>query len=189
WTIDDGRRCYHASDCCDRTMTRRFVVLLTLCASALTIWFTWPLTARLSTHVAGRSVDAEQFLWSYWWFRQSFVVEHSSPFWTPLLYYPEGVSLRFFTTNTLHALLSLPLQPLIGLVPTFNLVGLALFVATCMSMAWLAYDVSMSRAGAMLGGIAFAFAPTQVFHWRVGQYNMLSVEFLPLYILCLRRAV
>ncbi|MFN8504991.1 hypothetical protein [Kouleothrix sp.] len=168
-------------------MDRRFVALICAAALALALWFTWPLAALLSDHVAGRSVDAEQFLWSFWWFREALVARHSSPFVTGMLYYPEGVSLRYFTTNTLHALLSIPLQPLLGLVPAFNLIGLAIFVATCFSMAWLAYDVTGSRAGALLAGVAFAFGPTQLFHWRVGQYNMLSVEFLPLYILALRR--
>ncbi len=100
-----------------------------------------------------------------------------------------AISLRYFTTNTLHALLSIPLQPILGLVMTFNLIGLTIFVAACTSMAWLAYDLSGSRAGALVAGVTFAFAPTQIFHWRVGQYNMLSVEFLPLYILCLRRVL
>jgi hypothetical protein len=170
-------------------MTRRFVLVLLCCAATLAIIFTWPLAAQLSSGVAGRSVDAEQFLWAYWWFRRSLVVQHISPFWTPLLYYPEGVSLRYFTTNTLHALLAIPLQAIFGLVMTFNLIGLAIFVAACISMVWLAYDLSGSRAGALVAGVAFAFAPMQVFHWRVGQYNMLSVEFLPLYMLCLRRVL
>ena len=168
-------------------MSRRFVLLVLGSATLLAIWFTWPLAALLGTHVAGRSVDAEQFLWSYWWFKRAIFSEHISPFTTSLLYYPEGVSLRYFTTNTLHALLSIPLQSLFGLVPAYNLIGLATFVAIALTTAWLAYDVSGSRAGALFAGVAFAFGPTQVFHWRVGQYNMLAVEFLPLYILCLRR--
>lgn len=168
-------------------MSRRFIMLVLGCAAVLALWFTWPLAALLGSHVAGRSVDAEQFLWSFWWFREALVVRHTSPFATTMLYYPEGVSLRYFTTNTFHALLSLPLQPLLGLVPAFNLIGLAIIVSTCLGMAWLAYDVTGSQAGALLAGVAFAFGPTQLFHWRVGQYNMLSVEFLPLYILALRR--
>ncbi len=72
-------------------MTHRFVLGLLCCATALTILFTWPLAAQLSSGIAGRSVDAEQFLWAYWWFRQSLAEQHISPFWTPLLYYPEGV--------------------------------------------------------------------------------------------------
>jgi hypothetical protein len=168
-------------------MSRRFVLMVLGCAAVLAVGFTWPLAAQLRTHVGGRSVDAEQFLWSFWWFRRAIVGEHISPFVTGLLYYPEGVSLRYFTTNTLNALIAVPLQQLVGLVPAFNLIGLATFVAIFLTSAWLAYDVSGSRAGALFAGAAVAFAPMQVFHWRVGQYNMLSVEFVPLYILCLRR--
>ena len=168
-------------------MSRRFVLMVLGCAAILTLWFTWPLAALLGSRVPGRSVDAEQFLWAFWWFREALTARHVSPFSTTMLYYPDGVSLRYFTTNSFHALLSIPFQPLLGLVPTFNLIGLAVFVTTCLGMAWLAWDVTGSRAGALLAGIAFAFGPTQIFHWRVGQYNMLSVEFLPLYILALRR--
>ena len=168
-------------------MSRRFVLIVLGCAAILTLWFTWPLVALLRSHVPGRSVDAEQFLWAFWWFREALITRHISPFSTTMLYYPDGVSLRYFTTNSFHALLSIPFQTLLGLVPTFNLIGLAVFVTACLGMAWLAWDVTGSRAGALLAGVAFAFGPTQIFHWRVGQYNMLSVEFLPLYILALRR--
>ena len=170
-------------------MSRRFMLLVTLFAAALTVLYTWPLASQLSTHVAGRSVDAEQFLWSYWWFRQTLFHRDLSPFWTNMLYFPDGTSLRYQTTNTFHALLSVPLQSILGLVPTFNLIGLAIFVASFWGMAWLAFDLSRSRVGAVIAGCAFAFAPMTVFHWRVGQYNMLSVEFVPVYIAALLRAL
>ena len=168
-------------------MSRRFVLIVLGCAAILTVWFTWPLAALLGSHVGGRSVDAEQTIWAFWWFREALAVQHVSPFSTTMLYYPEGTSLRFFATDTLHAIMSIPLQPLLGLVPTFNLFALAVFITTCLGMAWLAWDVAGSRAGAVLAGVAFAFGPTQVFHWRIGQYNMLAVEFLPLYPLALRQ--
>ncbi len=57
-------------------MTRRFMLLLLGSATGLALWFTWPLAALLTSHVAGRSVDAEQFLWSFWWFREALAVRH-----------------------------------------------------------------------------------------------------------------
>ena len=165
---------------------RRWMGLSLGLAIVLAIGMTWPLAAGLDSRLAGRAGDAEEFLWVYWWFHQA-LLRHISPFATDMLYAPDGTSLRFHTTNTLHALLSVPLQPLLGLVATFNLVALLSFITACLTMTALAYDVSRSRAGALIAGIAFAFAPTQVFHWQVGQLNVLAVEFLPLGILAIHR--
>jgi hypothetical protein len=153
----------------------------------LTLLFTYPLALHLGTYVVGLHVDVEQYLWSFWWMRRALLELHTTPFFTHWLYYPDGVSLYFFAFNPLHALLSIPFQQAFGLIPAYNLMELLTFVATAYTTYLLARDVTGSRMASFIAGIIFAFAPTQVDHFNVGQPNLHAVEFLPLYVLCLRR--
>ncbi|NJN67805.1 MAG: hypothetical protein HC884_14405 [Chloroflexaceae bacterium] len=153
----------------------------------LTLLFTYPLVAHLSDMVVGLAVDAESHLWSYWWMRKALLELHTNPFVTTWLYYPEGASLYFYAYNVVHALLSIPLQNRFGLVVAYNLTELLGFFLAAWSAYWLARDVTGSRAASFLAGVAFAFAPTQLFHFNAGQPNLHGVEFIPLYVLCVRR--
>jgi hypothetical protein len=153
----------------------------------LAIVFTYPLVSHLKTHVVGLTGDSEEYMWAFWWMRTALLDLGVSPFFTYWLYYPQGVSLYFFAFNPLHALLSVPLQLLFGLMTAYNLMALLTFIAAAYATYWLARDVTGSRAAGVVAGIIFAFAPTQFFHFSVGQPNMYAVEFLPIYILCLRR--
>jgi hypothetical protein len=153
----------------------------------LTLLFTYPLAAHLNEMVVGLAVDAESHLWSYWWMRKALLELHTNPFTTTWLYYPEGASLYFYAYNVVHALLSLPLQHRFGLVVAYNLTELLGFFLAAWSTYWLARDVTGSRVASFLAGVAFAFAPTQFFHFNAGQPNLHGVEFIPLYVLCVRR--
>jgi hypothetical protein len=153
----------------------------------LTLVFTFPLWLHLDSAVVGRAVDAESHMWSYWWMRKALLELHTNPFFCEWLYYPDGASLYFYAYNVVHAIVSIPLQQLFGLVVAYNLTEIAGFFAAAWSMSWLARDVTGSRRAGFLAGIIFGFAPTQVFHFSVGQPNIHGVEFLPLYVLCVRR--
>lgn len=152
----------------------------------LTLIFTYPFALRLGSGIVGLNVDAEQHLWSFWWMRKAIEVG-VNPYYTDWLYYPNGVSLYFFAASRFHALLSVPLQPLFGLIGAYNLLEFLTFVASGYAAYLLARDVVENRAAAFVAGIVFAFAPTQMFHFNVGEPNLRSIEFLPVYTLCLRR--
>lgn len=153
----------------------------------LTLIFTYPLVFQLDKAIIGLAGDAESHMWSYWWMRKALLELHTTPYFTGWLYYPEGVSLYFYAYNVVHAICSIPLQSLFSLIVTYNLTEMIGFVCAAGAACWLAYDVTGSRRASFLAGIAFGFAPIQVFHFNLGQPNLHGVEFMPIYILCLRR--
>jgi hypothetical protein len=152
----------------------------------LTLIFTYPFALHLGNGLVGLDVDVEQHLWSFWWMRKAIELG-TNPYYTDWLYYPTGASLYFFAASRVHALLSIPLQALFGLIGAYNLLELLTFIGSAYAAYWLAHDITGDRISAFVAGIVFAFAPTQVFHFDVGQPNLRSVEFLPVYVLCLRR--
>ena len=161
--------------------------LVILAYSLLTLLFTYPLAWHLSSYVVGLEVDAEEYMWSFWWMRKAVLELHANPYFTNWLYYPRGVSLYFFASNPLHAFLSIPFQLLFGLIAAYNLMALLAFALSGYTMYLLAHEMTGSRRAAFVAGVLFAFAPTQVFHLEVGQPNLNAVEFLPLFVLCVWR--
>jgi len=148
----------------------------------ITLAFLYPLS--LHPHAYLSRIDAQQLVWGCWWVMEA-IQQGLSPFFTPFLYHPEGVSLYFHTLNPFYAFLSLPLQPFVGVVAAYNLIGMLVFISTAAGAAWLGTTLSGNRWGGFVAGIVFGFAPTHFFHFDVGQSQMQTVVWLPIYVLCL----
>ena len=126
--------------------------LVILAYGVLAVLFTYPLAWHLGSYVVGLEVDAEEYLWSFWWMRKAVLELQANPYFTNWLYYPRGVSLYFFASNPLHAFLSIPLQQLFGLIAAYNLMALLAFAFSGYTMYLLARDI----AGRVQGLIALA---------------------------------
>ncbi len=150
----------------------------------LTVCFLYPLSLQPGAYIP--IIDSKQLIWSCWWMRRALELG-VNPFVTPYIYYPEGVSLYFHTFNPIYALLSVPLQYLFGLIVAYNLMAMLVFVGSGYAACWLGRDITGSRLAGFAGGVVFAFAPTQVYHFSVGQAQMHTVLWMPLYVLCVRR--
>lgn len=148
----------------------------------ITIGFLYPLSLHPQAYLS--RIDAQQLAWGCWWVMEA-IQRGLSPFFTPFLYHPEGVSLYFHTLNPFYAVLTLPLQPLVGIVAAYNLIGMLVFISAAGGAAWLGTTLSGSRWGGFVAGIVFGFAPTHFFHFDVGQSQMQTVVWLPIYVLCL----
>ncbi len=164
-----------------------FLVLVLPAYVALTALFTYPLVPNLHRMVVGLNVDSEAYMWSFWWMRQAVVNLHTNPYFSNWIYYPEGTSLYFYGHNVVREFLAIPFQSLFGLIVAYNVTALLGFVASACTAYWLGWEVTGRRRAGFVAGVVFAFAPTQVFHFNVGQPNLHAVEFVPLYILCLLR--
>jgi hypothetical protein len=67
--------------------------LVLLVFGFLSVIMTWPLAARLTTHVpVGVGGDAWVHQWTFWWLKRC-VTQGLNPFYTDLLFSPDGVSL------------------------------------------------------------------------------------------------
>lgn len=165
----------------------------------LTIIFSWPLVLHLGDSVilAGGS-DAWAHLWNLWWTRHALLDLHQSPFQTDYLFYPTGVSLRFHALNQLGGLFAIPLQAFFSLTTSFNLLvilnlTLAAWGAYLLANYVLALDprpaIAASPYAALVAGVVFAYCAAAASFVRLGQLELISIQWLPFGALYLLRAL
>ena len=158
--------------------------------AALTVLMTWPLPSELGTEVIGGG-DAWQNIWNLWWVRESLLGAGGpqNPYFTDLLYYPDGVGLYLHTLAFTAGLMGIPLQ-LVGfdLVTTYNIVLLLTSVLGGYGAFLLCHYVTGSRWGSFVGGVVFAFSPYHSAH-LYGHMNLASLQWIPFYGLALLKAI
>jgi hypothetical protein len=149
--------------------------------------FSWPLAIRPG-ELSGLRGDYFNNLWNAWWVGDS-ITEGHSPYWTDQLYFPDGISLRRHTLSPLNSLFLAGVGALTGQHAAFALLVLLHVALSGWCFSLLAREVTGHRAGSVLGGLLYTFAPFHFFY--LCQINVFSFEFLPLGLLfflrCLRR--
>ena len=143
-----------------------------VCSMALT----WPLVVTLNAPTGLRG-DYFNNLWNFWWMARS-IGRLESPYFTDLLYYPEGLSLMRHTLSPINAVLGALFSTFMGLHAAFNVLVLLKLTASAWTMYVFARYVTGSRGGAVLAGLVYAFNP---FHFSyICQINVFTLEFVPL---------
>ena len=163
---------------------------------------TWPVAARLDTHVPGDGADDPPLTWNLWWVQDALLDQGTNPFDCDYLFYPLGINLAFYTLTVLNGLLSIPLQAVAGLIPATNLLLLSSFVLSGYGTFLLAQYVLSRHAGverreraagliallpAFGAGLLYAFASSKLAYAALGQWNIASSQWIPFYVLCLLR--
>jgi uncharacterized membrane protein len=154
--------------------------------TVLTLLMTYPLAARISTHLAGSGDDMWLFQWSNWWLRKA-LLQGLDPYFTTYLFHPAGVSLVYHNFSWLNTAIWLVLEPLIGNVAAYNVTFLLSFIISGYATFVLVSYLTRARAAAFVAGLAFAFSP-----YHLSQFNhpnLISVQWLPFCILFLIRTV
>ncbi len=146
---------------------------------------TYPLPAVWLQEVPGPPEDNLQGLWNLWWVKRS-LLSGQSPLRTDLLYYPQGVDLSLHTFSFFNTVLGILLQPLFGLVGTYNVLWFLSFPLGAMGAFALAHRVSRHLGGSLLAGWAFAFSAYHMAH-GAHHLNLASLQFLPWYAWALER--
>ncbi len=164
---------------------------------ALTLVLTWPLARVLGSAIPGDSFDGWQNYWNLWWVKVALLVQHASPYYTDLLYYPSGVSLWFQTLNIFNGITFLPVQLAGNLFWAYNAVVLFSFTTAGFG-AYLLGLYALRRAGvrpgpglqagAFLAGVIFTFSPFHFAH-LLGHMQVFSLQFIPFFVLYLLRAL
>ena len=163
--------------------------LAVLCAYAvLSLGLSWPLPLHLSTHLTGDPTgDSGIYVWNLWHFRHELLLGRD-PFYTSLLFAPTGrANLSFHNYTVFTNLLSLPLQPRLGLIATFNVLYLALGVMNAYTMFLLARHLSGSLAAAALAGVLFAFSPFLTAR-GTAHFSLVAAAPLPVFLLLLLKS-
>src|SRR5687767_4250378 len=152
--------------------------------TVVTVAFTWPLPAQLSTHLTGPlDSDTAVYVWNQWVFRHELVENRSLPYFTGKIFsLTPRANLSLHNYTTFANLLALPLMPWLGVVATFNVVFLLLTVLTAYAMFLLARDLTRhSEAEAWLAGLVFAWCPVLVTRGG-GHFSLVAAAPLPIFL-------
>ncbi|MGB9301589.1 MAG: hypothetical protein WCD51_13495, partial [Anaerolineae bacterium] len=160
----------------------------------LALVMTYPLVRHLNSAIPGDGFDGWQNFWNLWWVKTALLDLQQSPYFTHYLYYPTGCSLLFQTLNIFNAFLTLPVQLVLGLTASYNFVVLFSFVGGGYGAYLLALHILRAKNGegahaaAFLAGVVFSFSPFHFAH-LLGHLQVISLEWLPFYALCLVRSL
>ena len=163
---------------------------------ALAIGITFPLVARLGTHVPMPAyLHAEPWrhvywahLWSLWLAKQQ-ASHWPPPLATALIYYPVGVWIPSLTQIASTAAFAVPLQSVLGLVAVGNVIMIGGLALAAYLACLLAYRVTADWPAALVAGAIFAGAPIVTANLQGHLYVISGLPCLPLYLLCLLAAL
>lgn len=148
----------------------------------------WPLPLHLGTHLTGATGgDTGVYVWNTWVFRHEWLAGHWVPTSTETLLPlkgPSDLSLHNFTVFA--DLLALPLQPLFGVVATFNLVYLINVALAGFGMYLLARRLSGRVAESWLAGLLFACSPYLVTRGN-SHFSLAAAAPLPMFVVAVDR--
>jgi hypothetical protein len=184
---------------------RRDIFVL-LFFSILTLLMTWPLITQIGSAYAGNNEDLWTFQWDNWWTR--YALQHGyNLLFTPVQFYPVGVSLAAHSLSFTNSLLWIPLAALFGDIAAYNFTVLLTFILSGYTMYKLVEYLlgsgiedqgSVNRGSgpitdhrslipALVAGIIFAFAPYH-FSQSLGHVSLASVQWFPLLALFILKA-
>lgn len=167
----------------------RELVVTALEYLVLVVLATEPAVLSLRTAAIGDPYsDMWKHLWGLWWFRDALVNQHALPLFTTDINYPQGGYLYF--ADPLTAVVSIPLQPLLGLVCTYNILIMAQVLGGCLGAYLLGRELGLARPGAFLAGVVFGLSP-YVLSYSVasGVTETVNLAWPPLYLLFLLRSL
>jgi hypothetical protein len=155
---------------------------------ALTVLLTYPLAQQFTTHVPGDGSDDPALVWNLWWVKHAVIDLHSNPLLCDFLFYPLGIDLTFYTLTIWNAFASVPFQPFLGLVSANNVIVFASFVLSAYG-AYLLGRYLLPRevhpSAPFLVGLIYAFSSNRFVYASLGQFNILSTQWIPFYALFL----
>ena len=158
----------------------RSVLLATVGYAITAIWVTRPLGLHLSSHLPGGSVDLLVHYWNGWWAGEA-LAAGQTPFFSNLLFHPDGLSLVFHNFAWMTILPWLLLRPLLGGFAAYNVV-LLLTLTFCGVAAYLLIaQLTHNRWAAFLGGLIYLLWPYRLS--QLGHPNLISTQWVPLLFL------
>lgn len=147
---------------------------------------TFPQLHQFSTHYFTDEGDGLGNIWNLWWTNKAITELHQSPWHTTFLYYPYGTSLLPHTLNPFNGMLAIPLLRIMSQVQAHNFIVVFAFVTSGVTAFFLAREFTKSTAACLIAGFIFTFSEYHFSHAQ-GHLNLLSMEWIPLFVLCWHR--
>lgn len=150
----------------------------TLFFLAVALAATWPLAAHFAAAVPAGSHDLHQNLWGFWWWRTAVVDQNASPFFTNMLYAPDGLDITFHTHSSLNMIMTFGVNLLWGPMAAYN-TAVILAVFLCGLGAYLLVrEITGDYLAALGGGLIYALFP-QHLEQLFEHLNLFSCQFIP----------
>lgn len=163
-----------------------FFLLATFAYSIVAVAVTWPLAINFGSHLLGSSTDSLLHYWNGWWVKQA-LNDGQNPFYSPLIFYPIGISLVTHNIAWFNVLFWVFFESIIGGIQAYNLSILFSLVLCGLAVCWLIFKMTNNRAAAFLAGLiylAWPFRLTQLDH-----PNILATQWIPVFFLFLIYAI
>jgi hypothetical protein len=144
---------------------------------ALTLFVTYPLSLDPGGLVLSRVPDTDLFIWTLGW--DTHALTHSPlSIFDANIYHPARRTLAYSENLLGDVIFAAPVLWLTSNpVLAMNVVALASCVLCGVGAYLLARKLGVGRAGAILSGLVFAFAPPRFL--RIGQLHLTSVHWMP----------
>lgn len=174
----------------DDSTARRWPALLAalLLYSLLAVAITWPLVLHLDTRLPALpgelGQDVWQNSWNVWWVNYAIMTEHTNPYYTDMLYYPQGASLALHTLNLPVCLIGIPFTSLFGIVVSYNLLTLLILMLAGVGSFLLVRHIVRDDAAALVAGALVMCSPLRLNDVRYALYHTLSDFSFFLALLC-----
>jgi hypothetical protein len=150
------------------------------------VGMTWPLVTRIDETLISWGDPVFQS-WTMAWNWHALTTDPRDVF-DANIFYPWRNTLAYADHLFGQTLTVLPVYPLTGNgVLAINIAVLIAFVLSSLAMYLLVYDITGNRLAGILAGLAYAYAPSRMAH--IEHLNLLSAQWAPLVLLCLRRVV
>ncbi len=133
-------------------------------------------------------VDAWQNTWNLWWVRLA-LSQGRNPYFTDMLFAPDGMPLYLHTLNITNALITMPVNLIAGPLAAYNTALIIGLVLTGFATYLLAMYIIGHRGIACAAGALFTFGPFHVAKLYDGHLSWVTVFWIPFYLLCLLHAL
>lgn len=167
-------------------MKRLTVILLIVVQAALWILLTEPVIFFLDEYMWNGAGDHYQFCWNLWWFKKAVTSSEHQLFYTDYLFYPHGTYLTFHTFSYVNCLVGWPMQYFWDVGTVYSVLMLMSFLLSGIAAFLLIYDYTGHFMAATAGSVIFAYNPAHYAH-SYGHLNIVSIEWIPMYLLFLGR--
>jgi hypothetical protein len=154
---------------------------------ALLFWGPWVLDDPGSKILAANDLDPSAYLWFFAWWPHA-LLNGLDPFYTDLIFVPEGYNLAWVTSMPGPSLILAPVTLTLGSVATFNLISFAAPVLSAWTAFLLCRHVTGSVPASLLGGYLFGFSPYMLYQLR-GAPQLALMALAPVLVLLTVRHV
>jgi hypothetical protein len=154
--------------------------------SVIAVAITWPALRHLSTRLLGDSLDPVQTLWGFWWLRHAGELG-GTPYFSPALWWPDGVSLWLQSWDVPSAILAVGAWSCVPAIAVYNVLVLLTFPMSGFALYLLGRELFGGRMAPFLAGCLYTFSTYHLAHSQA-QLHLASMQWSPLFVLSVTRA-